>query len=372
MAEIKVSQLPEATQINDNDLIMIVQNNVNKKITKENCQFASGDEVSVSTTEPTDEEKIWVKTDETTNQARYKDGNIWKELSIKALDSMVIGSIIQFVGTTIPTGWLECDGSTITQSAYPELYALIGGTLPDFRGKVLVGQDTNDTDFATLCDTGGSKELQAHNHGGSTGSSEAYDTSQVYETGGSTNMVSINWGGRLVGSDAGYRSRTTHSHTITTDGTGNSGNLQPYGVVKHIIKAKNTTPTMASVVNATNSSTTDAYSCDYINGKVVVDSGTGYVKYGDGTMICYGNKTDNATENSDYWGYCRRIDHWDVTFPVAFISTPSISAIGSYQAIISVVTSNLSATGVRVTLLTTTSDSGLACTRSYMAVGKWK
>ena len=32
-----------------------------------------------------------------------------------------------------------------------------------------------------------------------------------------------------------------------------------------IKKTSETTPTMASVVNATNSSTTDAYSCDYVN-----------------------------------------------------------------------------------------------------------
>lgn len=63
--EIKVSQLPEASQINDNDLIMIVQNGTSKKITKENCQFASGDEISVSTTEPSEEEKLWINPNDT-------------------------------------------------------------------------------------------------------------------------------------------------------------------------------------------------------------------------------------------------------------------------------------------------------------------
>lgn len=36
--EIKVSELPEATQLNDDDIIMIVQNGANKKITKKNLQ----------------------------------------------------------------------------------------------------------------------------------------------------------------------------------------------------------------------------------------------------------------------------------------------------------------------------------------------
>lgn len=63
--EIKVSELPEASQINDNDLIMIVQNGTNKKITKENCQFASGDEVAISTTEPSEDEKLWINPNDT-------------------------------------------------------------------------------------------------------------------------------------------------------------------------------------------------------------------------------------------------------------------------------------------------------------------
>jgi len=183
---------------------------------------------------------------------KYKYNGEWVDVNIKALDSMVIGSIIQFVGTTIPTGWLECDGSTITQSAYPELYDLIGGTLPDFRGRVLVGQDTNDTDFNTVGKTGGSKELQAHSH----------EIKRDYNQNGFATPYGEPFSGW------GIRQDSIGSATLTRTqeaGTGNSGNLQPYAVVKHIIKATNTTPTMASVVNATNSSTTDAYSCDYEN-----------------------------------------------------------------------------------------------------------
>lgn len=71
--EIKVSELPEASQINDDDLIMIVQSGTNKKITKENCQFASGDEVAVSTTEPSEDEKLWV--DPTNAYVGIDEGN---------------------------------------------------------------------------------------------------------------------------------------------------------------------------------------------------------------------------------------------------------------------------------------------------------
>lgn len=42
--------------------------------------------------------------------------------------------------------------------------------------------------------------------------------------------------------------------------------------------------------NEYTTSTTDTYSCNYINGKVIEESGDNYVKYGDGTMECWGRK----------------------------------------------------------------------------------
>lgn len=177
---------------------------------------------------------------------KYKYNGQWVDLSIKALDSIEIGCIIQYMGNTIPNGWLECNGASISQSTYPELYNLIGGTLPDFRGRVLVGQDTSQTEFDTLGETGGSKELQEHSHQlpGDSGSGSSYV---------------------LTYSSNKQKTYNTGVYTQTA-GTGNSGNLQPYAVVKHIIKAVNTTPTMASIVDGYSTSTQDGYSCNYVNG----------------------------------------------------------------------------------------------------------
>lgn len=188
---------------------------------------------------------------------RANSTDTWKTLKIKALDSMVIGSVIQFVGTTIPNGWLECDGSTITQSAYPELYDLIGGTLPDFRGRVLVGQDTSDTDFDTLLETGGYKGLQKHSHTFT----------------GQTILAGLETGG--TGTYIGSGSTPTQETGNGAPATATNGNLQPYAVVKHIIKAKNTTPTMASIVDAYSTSTQDGYSCNFINGVELYSDTTG-------------------------------------------------------------------------------------------------
>lgn len=50
MANIKVSEMPETTSANIDDLIMIIQGGGNKKITEKNLL---GDRVVVSPTEPT-------------------------------------------------------------------------------------------------------------------------------------------------------------------------------------------------------------------------------------------------------------------------------------------------------------------------------
>lgn len=69
-----------------------------------------------------------------------------------------VGSIVPFAGSTVPDGWLLCDGSEKSQSTYADLYSAIGTTynsgyssttsgyfrLPDLRGIFLKGAGTTD------------------------------------------------------------------------------------------------------------------------------------------------------------------------------------------------------------------------------------
>lgn len=102
------------------------------------------------------------------------------------------GTVIAFAGATPPTGWLLCNGSTISRAAYPALFtALSSGTLhgvgdgsttfhlPDYSGRFLRGVangSANDPDRAArthpvtgavVGDTVGSvqaDELKSHFH----------------------------------------------------------------------------------------------------------------------------------------------------------------------------------------------------------------
>lgn len=198
----------------------------------------------------------------------------------------IIGEIKPYAGVTVPDGWLECDGSEVLITDYPLLYAAIGGTwgaasdndhfvLPNLKGKVLVGQDTGDTSFDVVGETGGSKYIQQHSHSAtytrpstSSGGSWALACTALGSRTGSTTLLaasanctaSASGGTRYrIGNNSYTGSAVTnlvdkithsgHTHTMTGGGvsvgnintsglsTGSAGNLQPYAVVKYIICA---------------------------------------------------------------------------------------------------------------------------------------
>lgn len=68
---------------------------------------------------------------------------------------MPAGSVIDFAGTALPTGYLLCDGSSILRASFPTLFNAIGSTwgsvdathftLPNFLGRTTIGNGTGTT-----------------------------------------------------------------------------------------------------------------------------------------------------------------------------------------------------------------------------------
>ena len=74
---------------------------------------------------------------------------------VKSLDDILdivipVGTVIAFAGTTVPNGWLLCDGSAVDRTAYSRLFSAIGTAhgngngsstfhIPDYRGQFLRG-----------------------------------------------------------------------------------------------------------------------------------------------------------------------------------------------------------------------------------------
>ena len=83
-----------------------------------------------------------------------------------------VGTIVAYGGTTAPDGWLLCDGSAVSRSQYPRLFAVIGTAfgagdgsttfnLPDLQQRFPLGKGSSGTG-SQLGETGGSID---HQHG---------------------------------------------------------------------------------------------------------------------------------------------------------------------------------------------------------------
>lgn len=176
-------------------------------------------------------------------------------------DTLPVGAIMPFGGGTVPDNYLLCNGQAVSRTTYAQLFSVIGTSygvgdgsttfnVPDLRGKVPVGYDSTQTEFNSLGKTGGEKthtltinEIPSHNH-------------QLKRTGATG----------TAGYNSIYNSANTSTENYSTTYAGGGqahNNLQPYNTTNYIIKAFQTAGTVASIVNAHSTSTTNAYSCNY-------------------------------------------------------------------------------------------------------------
>lgn len=69
------------------------------------------------------------------------------------LGNIPAGVVMDYAGSSVPTGWLECDGSAVSRTTYANLFTAISTTwgagdgattfnLPDFRGRTRIGKGT--------------------------------------------------------------------------------------------------------------------------------------------------------------------------------------------------------------------------------------
>lgn len=153
------------------------------------------------------------------------------------------GSIIQYAGSSAPSGWLLCDGSAVSRTTYSTLFAVTStlygsgdGTttfnVPNFKSKGAMGYNASDTPFDTIGETGGEQthtltvpEMPAHSHQLSMSSSGGATGSHTYEYNGSG------------GDSAGALNVQITGETVNPTGGGGSHNvLDPYVTVNFIIK----------------------------------------------------------------------------------------------------------------------------------------
>ena len=197
------------------------------------------------------------------------------------------GSIQMFAGSVAPNGWLVCDGSNVSRSAYNNLFKVIGTTygagnfnttftLPDMRGRCPIGVGTGASltartlgsnvgaETVTLAQTNlpphthtatvGTQSAN-HTHTGTSGGHSANHThsygTPIGTTGATSGIIdsltASSSGTPLTGGNSvGHTHSTTfgtgsatHTHTVTNSNTGNGtpfGIMPPSIVVNFIIK----------------------------------------------------------------------------------------------------------------------------------------
>lgn len=177
--------------------------------------------------------------------------------------SVSVGTVMAWPTSTVPTGWLECDGSAVSRTTYSALFAIIstnygtgdGSTtfnLPNYKDYFLRGFDASGTDASTRTDRGdgttgasvGTKQATsnlAHTHTGTTDSGGVDHTHQftlqLVSSGGGAGSQYDDTAGTPDTITTGGASAYLHTHTFTTASSGGTESRPKNITVKWIILA---------------------------------------------------------------------------------------------------------------------------------------
>lgn len=200
----------------------------------------------------------------------YQDKSITLEKLADSLVNLIIpaGLIEPFGGPTIPTGWLECDGSAVSRTTEAALFTAIGTTwgsgdnistfnVPDLRGRTLIGYCGSAVPGITTRPIGTHNvgeethvtavaELPAHKHV-LTENAHVHPDPGHYHPAIVRQDVTIGGGSGAFSPFAGGASQTQVAYTglgaqttgITMANTGGGAahnNMQPSAVCKYMIK----------------------------------------------------------------------------------------------------------------------------------------
>jgi len=162
-----------------------------------------------------------------------------------------VGTIVDYAGTTEPSGWVFCYGQAVLRvGTYANLFSAIGTTygagdgsttfnLPDFRGRVSAGQDDMGGTSANRL-TGLSGGLNgdtlgavggAESHTLTTTEMPSHSHNVVSNSGGANNQTTL--GRTTTGPSAGPENLNT---TTNAGGGGAHNNVQPTIILNKIIK----------------------------------------------------------------------------------------------------------------------------------------
>ena len=172
----------------------------------------------------------------TLTQFEGYNGTGWGEIA----NGVPAGSVFTFATTTVPSGYLECNGAAVSRSTYASLFSAISTTwgvgdgsstfnLPDLRGQFVRGWDNSaGVDSGRSFASSQSDQNKEHNHTASTTSLTGgiRKISEGFGAGGSATGVftkTSDGNNSITGSSStspvgGVDFDGSHTHTIANDG----------------------------------------------------------------------------------------------------------------------------------------------------------
>ena len=173
--------------------------------------------------------------------------------NLTGIEGIPTATIVPWSSASVPTGFLECNGQTVSRSTYSALFAIIGTTygagdgsstflVPDLQNNVAVGKSNNKA----LASTGGANTVAST---GNVGGSTANATLSTAQLASHSHPGGGNPSGAVRGNPMGYSAAVTpgntgntgsgqgHSHNMSANFSGDATSvLQPYLTVIYIIK----------------------------------------------------------------------------------------------------------------------------------------
>tara|TARA_A100001035_G_scaffold263188_1_gene243523 strand:- start:1251 stop:1958 length:708 start_codon:yes stop_codon:yes gene_type:complete len=147
--------------------------------------------------------------------------------SLTGIVAIEVGTILPWSNSTLPSGYLNCDGSAVSRSTYSALFAIISTdygagdgsstfNLPDLQDRVPLGVSGSKA----VASTGGAETVS------SSGSVTIAELTPAGNVGGSTGNTTIS-----------VSTMPSHQHNMYTRDGNNSGNPSSTGYTQYYINA---------------------------------------------------------------------------------------------------------------------------------------
>lgn len=172
--------------------------------------------------------------------------------NLTGIEGIPTATIVPWSASSVPSGFLECDGSAVSRTTYSALFAIVGTTygtgdgastfnLPDLQDNVAIGKSGTKA----LASTGGANTVQSTGNVGGTTANATLSTAQLashsHSGGAARTNANAPGGGNgnnaMTSNTGSAGSGDGHQHNMSATFTGDSTSvLQPYLAVIYIIK----------------------------------------------------------------------------------------------------------------------------------------